>query len=201
MNINTSQLHTLWLENAEGDVWLYPDGEPPGSEPEGFIYQHSKFPCRLTHTILRGVLREEVDACDHPAADVRKTYGWIDGMEGRECARCSGTQVKAEAEPWPEAWDAHGSRQLMAGSSGYPRELALALARPSIRDRLRAALRGYFRLPAYPLDVAIRIAADACERCLNSLLHRYGQGDGYREFSAQWHKARTSCEFCGDACD
>lgn len=196
MIIDTSKLHTLWRENADGDVWTYPDGACPGSEPKGFIYQHSIFPNHLQHTCLRSVLSTEVETCDHDPEFIKRTGGWIDGVKGRECMKCNGTQVINEDEEWPEKWDANGSRRVFEGSNGYSVELALAMCRPSFKERLVAASRGFFRLKTYPLDVAIRIAADNCERCMNVLLYKYGQNDGYREFSEEWHRCGTTCHFC-----
>jgi hypothetical protein len=196
MIIDTSKLHSLWLENDQGEVWTYPPDGAPGDEPPGFIYQHSMFAHQLTHSVLRAVLPEEVEACDHEPTYIKRTGGWIDGVKGRECMLCKGTQVCNEDEPWPEKWDANGSRQLCGGSSTFPVGLALALSRPSMKERLIAASRGFFFLKTYPLDLAIRIAADNCERCLNVLLWKYGQNDGYPIFSEEWHKAGTACHFC-----
>jgi len=174
MIIDVSKLHTLWLENDEGEIWVYPEGECPGSEPKGFIYQHSMFTHMLNHNVLRSVVPEEVEACDHDPTFIKRTGGWIDGLKGRECMKCCGSQTADEDGEWPEKWQSHGSRSFMGGSSGFPPELALALARPSLKQRLIAASRGFFFLKTYPMDVAIRIAADNCERCLNVLLYKYG---------------------------
>lgn len=191
MIIDESKLKTLWLENKDGEVCFnYMD------PPKGFIYQHSKFPCDLHHSVLRAVLKEEVMNCEHPNEYIRKTYGWIDGVEGRECALCGGTQTKQVDEEWPEEWNSDGCRHLFSGTSSYPGELVLAMSRLSIKERFIAAKRGYFKLKIYPVSKAIRIAADACERCLNSLLYMYGLDGGYKEFSDEWHKCGTECDFC-----
>ena len=196
MVIDVSKLHCLWLENDEGEVWTYPEGGCPGSQPEGFIYQHTKFTHELRHNVLRSVVQAEVEACDHDPTYVKRTGGWIDGIKGRECMKCCGTQTADEGGEWPEKWDANGARDYMGGGCTYPVELALAISRPSLKERLISASRGFFFLKTYPLDVAIRIAADNCERCLNVLLYKYGQNDGYREFSKAWHKCGTECHFC-----
>jgi hypothetical protein len=191
MNIDESKMESLWLENEKGEV-SYDVVDPP----EGFIYQHSKFPCTLNHNVLRAIVPKEVGSCDHPIEDIRKTYGWIDGIEGRRCARCGGTQTKKTTEDWPENWDASGSVSLISGSSSYPKNLVLALTRPTLKERLISLGRGFVRLKTYDLDKAIRIAADSCERCLNVLLYKYGQNDGYKEFSDEWHRCGTECQFC-----
>ena len=36
-----------------------------------------------------------------------------------------------------------------------------------------------------------------CERCGNVLLYKYLNGkDGYEEYSQEWEKANTECDFC-----
>ena len=180
MNIDKSKLNILWYENEEGEKHVPGPDDIPGDQPKGFIYQHGMFPTQLTHNILRLVVREEVDACSHPAENIVKTYGWIDGMEGRECKACHGTQVKKVADPWPEKWDAEGSRSLMVGTSGWSEDLVLAMANSG----------------DFMLFESILVAANACERCMNSLAHQYGLKWGYEEYSQEWAESNTSCEFC-----
>lgn len=48
----------------------------------------------------------------------------------------------------------------------------------------------------YTLEQAIWVYTSACERCMNVLLHKYLGTDGYEEYSSEWHKANTHCDFC-----
>ena len=51
----------------------------------------------------------------------------------------------------------------------------------------------------YDLSDALAILAQACERCVNVLWNKYlPDEDGYEEFSEEWHKANTVCDFCRD---
>jgi hypothetical protein len=51
----------------------------------------------------------------------------------------------------------------------------------------------------YTLSEALCIYAHCCERCANVLAHKYLNGaDGYPEFSDEWKKCGTVCEFCKD---
>ena len=170
------KLTSLWYENNDGERWHPPrDGER--SPPEGFIYQHSRFASQLTHSILRMVVPAEVEACEH--LEVRPTGGWIDGIEGRECANCQGSQTRQDTEPWPDEWDAHGSRQLMTGSMGWSRDMATELVKHGI-----------------PIRDAILFCAVACERCMNIALWGLGLPDGYPADSEEASRAGTSCEVC-----
>lgn len=49
----------------------------------------------------------------------------------------------------------------------------------------------------YTLEEAIFVYTNACERCSNVLLHKYLNGaDGYEEYSEEWYKANTVCDWC-----
>ncbi len=180
MNIDKSKLNTLWYENETGEKFVSLSNDGFSDIPEGFVYQHSAFPRTLRHNVLRFVVKGEVEACSHPAENVVKTYGWIDGMEGRECKRCHGTQVKKLADPWPEKWDAEGSRPFISMEDSWSEDLVLAMANS-----------GDFTLPE-----AILASANSCERCMNSLAYQYDLKWGYEEYSQEWMESNTSCGFC-----
>jgi len=190
-------LPSLWFENEAGERWIPDfstgDGHVP---PPGYIYQHDRMPASLRHSILRTILPEEVATCPHPEEDLRKTYGWVEGVEGRECARCKGTQVRNIGEPWPDKWDSSGSYTLLSGESTWPTDLALAMARPSSQEVQEAALRHGKVLRPLSVEDSILVAATACEACMNSLAHHYGLGWGYERGSKDWKESGTSCELC-----
>lgn len=51
----------------------------------------------------------------------------------------------------------------------------------------------------YTLEQAIWVYTNSCERCMNSLLYKYLDGkDGYPEYSEEWKKCGTVCDFCRD---
>ncbi len=193
LNMNVA-LPTLWYENVTGDRFV-PDltGDMPPNAPQGFVYQRSRFPRYLTESLLKLITSDEVNACFHP--DVRKDLGLIEGYEGRICEHCGGSQTKKLGEPWPDTWNAHGSREIGTGSTGWSSDLVLAMTRPSPQEQRIANDRGYTIRPM-GLDRAILMAATACERCMNVLLWRHGLSDGYEENTPEWQKAGTSCELC-----
>jgi len=189
MQITKESLRTLWYENDKGDIWLKvfePNGEICDNIPDGYVYQHSRFPCQVTDTISKKVVPSEVEACDHPEEHVHPTNGWIDGIEGRECKLCRGEQTRNITEPWPKKWEAHGSRKIMSGNSGFCEDLVLAIA-----ER-----KTFWGRRKYTLGEAILIASQCCERCMNALAYEYGLSWGYKEYSWQWIECNTSCEFC-----
>lgn len=198
MIINLKKFPIIWYENHNGDKYipnLDVDGYPGDNIPKGYVYQHSEFPCDVHHTILKITQEDEVEQCQHK--DVVPTSGWINGVEGRKCQQCQGTQTKNINDSWPEKWCAHGCTTVMTGTSGYHKNLVVALVNPYLKQWLKAFIRNRFRSPKkYPLDKAILIAAKTCERCLNVLLYRYGIDGGYPEESDEWYRAGTSCDFC-----
>ena len=49
----------------------------------------------------------------------------------------------------------------------------------------------------FTLEQAIWVYANSCERCMNVLRYKYLNGaDGYPEYSEEWKKANTVCDFC-----
>lgn len=88
------------------------------------------------------------------------------------------------------------SSVLMRANSGYNSGLMLAMIRPSVKELVKQFVRyGWFAETRDP-KMAVFHAAETCERCMNSLAHRYGLDWGYREGSERWHLAGTSCHRC-----
>ena len=51
----------------------------------------------------------------------------------------------------------------------------------------------------FTLEQAIWVYANSCERCMNALCYKYLNGaDGYPEYSEEWKKCNTFCDFCKD---
>ena len=49
----------------------------------------------------------------------------------------------------------------------------------------------------YSLSDAIHVYNNACERCMNVLLFKYLDGkEGYPEYSEEWMKCGTVCDYC-----
>lgn len=177
MKISKEQLETLWYEDENGNKIECAEDEYC---PKGAVFQVSRFPFRLTTSHLKLVSQDEVNKCRHPRKHVHPTYGWIDGIVGRECKVCHGTQTKKKWHLWPRKWDGHGSRSYFTANQGWQQDLALAIANTK----------------EYTLNEAIIIAATSCERCTNALAHKYGLDWGYPEYGEEWQKCGTQCHFC-----
>ena len=186
-------LPTLWYEDEDGHKWLPDLREPSLGPPMGFRYQHSRFPNSLTETVLRLISQEDVDACSHP--EVIVDHGLIEGLEGRICRVCGGSQTKRMTDPWPSSWKGGGSKEAYQSTSSYPTELVLAMTRPTSEETLVAKGRGYTNQPV-SFERAVILASSACERCLNVLLYRHGSNDGYQEGSSEWLRSNTRCLLC-----
>lgn len=49
----------------------------------------------------------------------------------------------------------------------------------------------------YSLSEALMLYSQSCERCTNVLAYKYLDGkDGYAEYSDDWEKCNTVCDFC-----
>lgn len=180
MKINKEKhLKTLWYEDEKGNV--IPNNEELCS-PEGAVYQVSRFPKTLTTTYLRLIRQDDVDKCKHPKRYIIPTHGLKDGIAGRECTLCHGTQIKKKWHLWPKKWEGCGAREVFSGHSTWNNEKTI-LAMVNSGD--------------FTLSEAIIVYAESCERCMNSLIFKYTNGeDGYAEYSEEWKKCGTSCKFC-----
>jgi hypothetical protein len=188
-------LPLIWYENEDGDVWV-PDlnGNEPPPPPPDFVYQYSRFPRTLTENVLRIITQEDIDTCAHE--EVVIDHGLIEGLEGRICRSCGGSQTKKVGEPWPAVWAGAGSsRNVATMNSGFSEDLVLAMTRPTDVEIAKAAGRGH-RITPVSFERAVILAATSCERCLNVLLYRHGLDDGYEEGSPEWEAANTRCQFC-----
>ena len=51
----------------------------------------------------------------------------------------------------------------------------------------------------FTLEQAIWTYANSCERCMNVLEYKYTNGkEGYAEYSEEWKRCNTVCDFCKD---
>jgi len=182
MKINKEDLKTLWYEDEKGNDLGYKGFD--FGEPKNALYQVSQFPNQLTTTYLKRIKQEDVDKCKHPRKYIKSTYGWIDGIVGRECSLCHGIQTKKKGlfHRWGKKWNGDSSREVFSCRMGWSEDLVLAMAKSG----------------DYTLGESIIIAATSCERCMNVLRNKYGL-DGYEEYSEEWHKAGTSCKFCEES--
>lgn len=140
MNLD-GNIYSVWLENEDGTRFIpdmkggdYAPGDAPGDE---FYAVHSEMPLQVTHEVMRQTIRSEVEACEHPADAIKPTDGWVEGVEGRECGKCQGTQTRNTTKPWPELWDAEGARPVCSGSVSLGRGsagLILAMTRPTTTE-------------------------------------------------------------------
>lgn len=179
MKISKENLETLWYENREtGEKIPSMNGEI--CNPEGADIRVTRFPNIVRTSHYRLFTQEKVDKCKHPHKYVEPTYGWIDGIVGRRCKLCGGTQTKKKWHFWPRKWEGGGQKEIFEVNSSWNEDLVMAIANSG----------------DYTLREAILIASIACERCMNALAYKYGLNDGYPEYSEEWKKCGTCCEFC-----
>ena len=175
MNIDKAKLKTLWYEDAEGNE--------VDRDSKDMVYQVANFPLEIQTRRLKMVTTADVAACKHKRKYIKRTFGWIDRIKGRECQACHGTQVRKWYQPWGRKWDANGSRPAFSSTVGICNDTTI-LAMANSGD--------------YTLGEAMLAYSKACEKCSNVLAYKYSNGkEGYAENSKDWKQCNTSCLWCG----
>jgi len=181
MKINKNDLRSFWFTDKNGNFIGETKFEAETHNCE--VFYVSRFPTKLITQHYRVSLQSEVDACKHPRKFIKPTYGLCDGLVGRKCELCHGTQVKNKWTLWPKKWDGDAFHPILETSSTYDDTIILKMANSG----------------DYTLGEAILLYTSACERCMNVLAHKYTNGEeGYLEYSDEWKLANTNCKFCED---
>lgn len=178
MNIDKNKLKLgIWYEDRNGNVYAV---KPKGVRELSY---HVCFPVQVTEKIM-GVY-DNKKTCKHPLKQRKRTTGWVKGIKGCVCKACGKTKTGKSYIPFAlMKWD--------TGSDTFPLlETHHTLSKDSQKCVVAMVNSGDFEL-----DEAILVMATACERCMNVLIHKYLGDDGYEEYSEEWKKANTVCEFC-----
>ena len=187
MKIDKTKLKIgLWYEDKDGNVVDYPEDEVTSERIKelGITTYHTSYPLEIAHTVH--MFYDNKDTCRHPLKYRKRTGGWIKGIKGCKCTKCGKEKVGKSYIPfvfmkWEDGAD---SFKLLTGHTHLGRgseELILAMVNSG----------------DYTLSEAMCILGNCCERCLNVLSYKYLDGkDGYPEYSEEWKKTNTSCEFC-----
>lgn len=184
MNIDKSKLKSgIWYEDENGN-YLQPVGECM-SAPEGAHTYHVIFPLEVTEHISVCHSAEEKAKCKHRRKFLKKDHGLIKGYKGRMCTSCGCSQTRKWWQPWGRKWD--------SGADTTP----LMDCNTHIGGGNEDTIIAMVNSGDYTLSDAIAVYASSCERCMNVLTYKYSGGkDGYAEFSDEWKKANTVCDFC-----
>jgi len=89
-----------------------------------------------------------------------------------------------------------GSHSIAVANSTYSPDFMLSMVRPTFFERAKQLLWYAWPARTYEPKMAVFLAAETCERCMNSLAHRHGLSWGYREGSDAWHLSGTTCDRC-----
>lgn len=184
MNIDKSKLLTIWYEDENQHI-IPSDPDSVEYYDKSAVTKHVRFPCMIVEDVSLYHFQEDVDKCNHPDDQIVPTTGWIDGVEGRKCKLCNGTQIRKVGEEWPSKWDVEALTPLIAFRTTWNDILVLAMANSG----------------DFTLHDAIIVATTACERCVNALCNKYlpnNKNNGYPEFSDEWKASGMHCDFCKD---
>lgn len=184
MNIDKSKLKLgIWYEDENGN---YLGHQEDSVEPiEGAHTYHTCFPLEVTEHIFISHSKEKKQKCKHKRKWLKKDTGLIKGYKGRICTACGCNQTRKWWQPWGRNWD--------NGANITP----LIDARVCIGGGNEKIILAMANSGDYTLSEAIAVYASLCERCSNVLAWKYTNGqDGYEEFSEEWKKCNTECDFC-----
>lgn len=183
MVIDKSKLKLgIWYEDVNRNMYRNDNGV--GRPNDECVTYHICFPLEIREEI-RGIY-DNKNTCKHPLAYRKRTGGWIKGVKGCKCEKCGKTKVGKKFIPFAfMKWgDGAETYSIMTSNTHIGNEdCVLAMANSG----------------DYTLREAAVVYANACERCMNVLEYKYLNGKaGYEEFSEEWKKANTICDFCKD---
>lgn len=186
MKIDKNKLKIgIWYEDENGKYLV--DSKDSIEPVKGAHTYHTCFPLEVTEHIYISHNAEEKARCKHKRKYLKKDKDLIKGYKGRICTSCGCSQTRKWYEPWGRKWDSGASVTPLMDThvhiGGGNEEIILAMANSG----------------DYTLSEAIAVYAQSCERCSNVLAWKYTNGqDGYPEYSEEWKKANTVCQFCED---
>ena len=174
----------IWYEDREGNVYKKADDDYTVGKPKEDIYSyHVCFPTEVNERID---FYYDKDNCKHPLKYRKRTHGWIKGIKGCICEKCGKTKTGKSHIPfafmkWDEGCDTYAGFTSRTNLGKDSQNCVVAMVNSG----------------DYELDEALVVMGTACERCGNVLIHKYLNGeDGYEEYSEEWQKCGTVCQFC-----
>ncbi len=187
MKIDKSKLKVgIWYEDENGNVYRNSDGgcgERPNDKCTSY---HTCFPLSVSEDV--SMYYDNKETCKHPLKYRKRTGGWVKGIKGCKCTNCGKEKVGKSSipfalMPWKPGCDTY---HLITGNR-------------SLSDLSGKCVVAMVNSGDYTLSEALVVMATSCERCMNVLLYKYLNGeDGYEEYSEEWKKANTVCDFCRD---
>ena len=194
MKIDKSKIKIgIWYEDHDGNMIGRPSDMVIDEIHENAETYHMLFPLEVREEVGEIV---DIDKCKHKRKYRKKDTGLVDGLHGIVCNRCHSYKLAKWYIPlWLKKWVTPYSSMSTKGPKKththiftgctYLNDEKLILAMANSGD--------------YTLKESIAILAQCCERCHNVLAYKYLKGeDGYPEYSDEWKKCNTHCDFCKD---
>lgn len=175
----------IWYEDENGNRIESMNDYPEPATKVGVRTYHVCFPMEITEKIYSYHDEKEKKGCKHKRKWWKKDRDLIKGYKGHVCTACGCSQVRKWWQLWGRKWDEGTSITPLidfnTSIGGGNQDVVLAMANSG----------------DYTLAEALTVFANSCERCMNVLTYKYLDGkDGYAEYSEEWKKCNTVCDFC-----
>nr|DAO07742.1 MAG TPA: hypothetical protein [Caudoviricetes sp.] len=185
MNIDKEKLKLgIWYEDENGNV-INQKEDLMCKAPEKARTYHCCFPLQITECIYAVHSKSQKETCKHKRKYWKKDTGLIKGLKGHICTNCGCSQTRKWWQPWGRKWD-------------YGTDItSLIDLHTSIGGANQDVIMAMVNSGDYTLQEALVVFSTACERCMNALAYKYLNGAyGYEEYSDEWKKCNTECDFC-----
>lgn len=185
MKIDRSKLKMgIWYEDKDSNFISY-QSDNIDEVPENAASYHVSFPLEVSERITFLNLKD-APLCKHPRILVEKDYGLLDEYHGIRCKGCDCYKVAKKHIPLMFVkWEGSGKKRCTTMTRNT-----------HIGSHWDEVVTNMMK-DGYTLSESICIIDNSCERCMNVLSYKYTDGkDGYPEFSEEWKKSNTVCDFC-----
>lgn len=168
MNINLEKYRKHhWFEDEEGNMYDPINDKPLPKDKEYFTY-HVIHPCIYSETLTEYTYHPKHIHKDNSLYQAMLNFKWFRKWMFRRMKKIGASMTFQDIFTSHTAFNG-GSKCIVAMVNSGD----------------------------YTLSEAIYVYCNSCSRCMNVLERKYlGEDYGYEEFSEEWFKCNTECEWC-----
>ena len=170
MKVDLTKLKRFsWFEDEDGNIY---ENSPSLNLPKDkdFFTYHVINPCVYTETVDAYCCHPQYEHENNPFYQAMLHFKWFNKLMRKKYR------------------DHMTFRHMISSNTGFGAKFS--------QDCIVAMVNS----GDYTLAEAIYVYCNSCERCMNVLLHKYLNGaDGYEEYSDEWKKCNTVCDWCRES--